>query len=296
MTNSALATTPRRPAARRTLLAAGCLAVLGATSAQRLEVPALTAAEVAALPLAGVHVATLSADDAGPVSVLVPRPVGVADDDAAGGRLTVAVDDCLEPAGSQTTQPGEPLMLTVNLVADACETTLVTAFAAASRPALAAVAVALDRSTLPPLEPGVVLSALSLDRVSLPPAEDGAFSEDSAPLLHLRLTNAGAAPLRIDALLLADAYAAVAGRLFTLAQGGFDGSWTSLEAGEDGFHAVELAPGEAVEYALAVGVGTRLATGSWAVTLRPAFAVLVAGERRLLALEQASLVATPTRP
>lgn len=298
MRNSAFATLPGRPLARRALLAASGLALFGAAAAQRLEIPALTAAEIAALPLVGVHIATLSAGDADVVSVLVPLPAGdLADADASdGGRLTLALDDCLEPDGYQPSPPGEPLAVAARLLADACRTTLIAEFAGPSEPALAAVAVALGRSALPPLAPGVVIGQLSVDRVSLPPAAGSATAADGAPLLRLRLTNAGTAPLRVDALLLSDAYSGIAGRLFTLAPDSFDGRLASLEASAEGFQPADLDPGAAVEYALAVGVGTRLTTGSWAVTLRPAFAVTLAGKSYLLALEAASLIASPSGP
>lgn len=287
----------RRLSGRRTLraaavrlLAATCLSLALAAQAQ-LEAPRLTDEELAALPLVSVHVTSLAPDAAGEVTILLPRPAGVVSAD----HLALLLDECLVPTGTAEAGPEEPLGLVARLHgADRCATTAVVVFDAAEGQVLAAGAVVVSRASAPALPDGLVLATLGVDRIGVPAAAAGADPLGAASVLHLTLTNLGEESLFIDRLLEEDALAELAGALFTPGPDAYDGSWASLLAGAQGFAAADLAPGAKVEYLLVIDASRRRPTGSWAVTVRPAFEVLLAGERYSLVLDQASIVVTPT--
>ncbi len=277
-------------AATRRLLAATCLSFAFAAQAQS-ESPRLTAEELAALPLVSVHVTSIAPDAPGEVTILLPRPAGLVSAD----HLALLLDECLVPTGGTAEAgPEEPLGLVVHLRgADRCATTAVLAFDTADGQVLAAGAVVVSRARAPALPDGLVLATLGVDRIGVPAAAAGADPLGTASVLHLTLTNLGEERLVVDRLLEEDALAELAGALFTPGPGAYDGTWSSLLAGAQGFAAADLAPGEKVEYLLVIDPSRRLATGSWAVTVRPAFEVLLAGERHSLVLDQASIVVTP---
>ncbi len=271
------------------LLMLFCLIVLAAAQAQ-LEAPRLTDEELAALPLVGVHVTAVGHDSPGEVTILLPRPIGTDSDD----HLALLSDDCLVPVASAEVGADEPLGLQVRLQGtDRCATRAVVVFDTADGPALAAAAVVVSRTQAPPLPVGLVSASLGVDRIDLPPDPQGAHLFAPASLLRLKLTNLGAQPLSITKLFDEQALTELAGALFTPAAGSFDGTWGSLQTGTAGFAPTELAPGAEIEYFLALGSNRLLATGSWAVTIRPAFEVDVAGTRYSLILDQVSIVATP---
>lgn len=271
------------------LLALFCLVQLAAAQAQ-LEAPRLTDEELAALPLVGVHVTAAGHDSPGEVTVLLPRPIGTDSDN----HLALLLDDCLVPVGSAEVIAGEPLGLVVRLQdPDRCATRAVVLFDTVDGPALAAAAVVVSRTQAPPLPVGLISASLGVDRIDLPPDPQGTHLFAPATLLRLKLTNIGAQPLEVAGLVEEQALTELAGALFTPAAGSFDGTWGSLQTGTVGFAPAELVPGAEIEYFLALGSNRVLATGSWAVTIRPAFEVDVAGTRYSLILDQVSIFATP---
>ncbi|MBX3143126.1 MAG: hypothetical protein KF813_05170 [Trueperaceae bacterium] len=283
----------QQPTNRVRLRTLACLALIclhvGAVGHAELHAPELSDAELAALPLVSVHITAVSPDLPGEVTVLIPRPANTITDD----HLALLTEDCLVPVASAVTEPEEPLGLIVRLEnAERCMSRAVVVFETIDGPALGTAAVVVARAPAPVLPHEIVSKILTVDRVLLP-WEWGRGPAASVPLLHLTLTNVSTETVTITALLEEPAIREFAGALFTSTDGSYDGNWTSLEAGTEGFVPAELAPGTTVEYFLAVDAAGLLPSGSWAVTLRPAFEVEFSGEHYSLVLDQVSWYQTP---
>lgn len=281
------------PTNRVSLSTLACLALIclhaGAVSHAELHAPQLSDAELAALPLVSVHITAVSPDSPGEATVLIPRPANTITND----HLALLTEHCLVPVASASTEPEEPLGLSVRLEnAERCMSRAVVVFETIDGPALGTAAVVVARAQAPVLPIEIVSKGLTIDRVVLP-WEWGRGPGASVPLLHLTLTNVSTETLTIAALLEEHAIRELAGILFTSTDGSYNGTWASLEAGAEGFVPAELAPGAAVEYFLAVDAAGLLPSGSWAVTLRPAFEVELGGERYSLVLDQVSWYQTP---
>lgn len=259
------------------------------TNAQ-LHAPQLSDAELAALPLVGVHITTVPPDSPGEATVLLPRPVNTISEN----HLALLTEDCLVPVGSAVAEPEAPLGLIVRLDnAERCMSRAVVVFETTDGQALGTAAVVVVRAQAPTLPHEMVSTGLTLDRIVLPWELAGRDPVASVSLLHLTLTNVSSETLTISQLLEEQAIREFAGVLFTSTDGAFDGTWASLQAGTEGFLPAELTPGAAVEYFLAIDVAGLLPSGSWAVTVRPAFEVELAGERYSLVLDQVTWFATP---